>query len=364
MRIAVWMHGGVGGGLFSQGQPNISALIGELAKRHHLDVYSQYPPNPDYRAKGFTIISAPHQWKRPFVRWVYLILVFLKNHIVNRYQTLYAFWGYPAGFIAVLLAKVFGLKSIVHLQGGDVTWIPELNYGVFSNNLNRTLAKWTYTSASELIALTRFQVHHLQKNKITREPHIIPYGTDTQRFFFSLKEHVLPIHCLHVANLSAVKDQATLLRCFKRLTTQLPATLRIIGEGDQKNELIRLGEELGVTDKIQLLGAVPHHAIAEHYHWAHVLLHTSYFEGQSLALTEAASTGVLIAGTNVGLLCDLGAPYGVIVPTGDHHLLAEQIIEHWRDTQRWQSKIIKARKWAEDHSFSCTVSRINGLILK
>jgi glycosyltransferase involved in cell wall biosynthesis len=81
-------------------------------------------------------------------------------------------------------------------------------------------------------------------------------------------------------------------------------------------------------------------------------------EGQNLALAEAAASGVLMAGTKVGLLYDLDDTYAIRVDIGDYHALATHVLKEVNDPEKWDFKIHRAREWVEQHSLDWTVEQL------
>jgi glycosyltransferase involved in cell wall biosynthesis len=94
-----------------------------------------------------------------------------------------------------------------------------------------------------------------------------------------------------VGRLVAQKNFALLLRSFARLR-DLPVTLDILGDGEQRNMLEQLAASLGVADRVRFLGSVqdvlPHLAAAE------ALLLTSDFEGYPGVIVEALAVGTFV----------------------------------------------------------------------
>ncbi len=357
-RIAIFMHGGVGGGFYSQGQPNIASLVEKLSLNYELIVYSQFKANNDFDPSGFKFYSAPENIKKGIFRWVYLIQLFLKN---KRVDILYSFWGYPAGFIVVALGKLFKIKTIIHLQGGDVVWIPSIKYGVLSNPFKNVIIKWTYKNANEIIALTNYQNKFFQQI-VKRKVNVIPFGTDTVLFPFNNKSKEGVLHCLHIGNLNSVKDQKSLLRCFKELTRFLPAELQIVGLGPMEDQLKDECVKLEIEQNVKFVGFYPHEKIQHFMKWAHVLIHTSFYEGQCLAVTEAASSGVLIAGFSVGIISDLGNECCVVSNIRHPKILSDNIFNIVTNQDEWNYRLNNARRWSEEHSSECTLKKIMSLI--
>ncbi len=85
------------------------------------------------------------------------------------------------------------------------------------------------------------------------------------------------------------------------------------------------------------------------YDEAHILLHTSLYEGQGLVFMEAAASGTLIAGTCVGILSDMGEDCGLRVSVKEPKLLAEKIMQALQ-TKNYLAMTGAARMWVESKS--------------
>ena len=105
---------------------------------------------------------------------------------------------------------------------------------------------------------------------------------------------------------------------------------------------------------------MPYETLRSHYHQADVLLHTSLSEGQSEVVTEAMSAGVIVCGTNVGLLFDL-PDCCVSVRVKDHQALAQKVIDVLRKPDQLAALRHNAKTWASAHSISWTVGEIKKL---
>jgi glycosyltransferase involved in cell wall biosynthesis len=148
-----------------------------------------------------------------------------------------------------------------------------------------------------------------------------------------------------------------LVKAFASIAKQRHAELRIFGEDFLNGSIQKLCKELGVESQIEFLHVIPYHQIPEQYAWADVMLHTSMSEGQSMAITEAAASGVLLAGTRVGLLHDLGDECGLIVEVGDFEGLAAKVLNAL-DNESWNKKVQKARDWTDSHDLQWTINEL------
>ena len=325
-KIAIWMPGGVGGGYYSQGIPVISKLIDDLSSDFQISIYTLYPTNDDFQPNGYKIFSINKKIKINWLRWSLLTFLFLKHHCQKKYNLLYAFWGFPTGFLVVVLSKILKRPSVIHLQGGDAIYIPSINYGSLKG-FNKKLMIWAYNHCSTLIALTNFQKDKLITIGVTIPIEVIPFGPDQNLFKF--KENFVfhhPVRFLHVGNLLPVKDQITLLNSFALIANKISCEIRIIGEDHLKGSVQRHCEKLNLQDKTEFNGIQPYDKMPFHYAWADILLVTSVYEGQCLAVSEAAASGVMIAGTRTGIVSDWGDRCVVIAEVGGVEQLARNIL--------------------------------------
>ncbi len=357
------MHGGIGTGHFAQGLPTLELLLNGLSKNFELVIYSHRAPHAVYQSQYFTIRTAPGYVTANIFRWGYLVKYFIQDHLKKHFHITFSFWGYPAGFIAVVLGKLFGIRSIVYLLGADAVGIPSIRYGILINSFHRTLAFWAYRRTSSLLALSTFQTDQLKRFGFNHPIKIIPWGADLFLFPFNPQPRSSPLHIIHVGHHAPVKDQVTLLKAFALILRHQPAKLKIFGGDNQDGSLHRKATELKMDHHVEFVGMVPYNEMPHHYAWAHIMLHTSLSEGQCGALTEAAASGVLMAGTNVGLLYDIGDACAIRVDVGNFEMLAGKVLAMANDTETWDKTIFDARKWAEEHDLVWTVRMLTELII-
>ncbi len=133
--------------------------------------------------------------------------------------------------------------------------------------------------------------------------------------------------------LDAAKDYPTLLRAFAIVQDKMPATLVILGEGELRDQLTKLANELGISDRISMPGFV-----ANPYAWmskASLFVMSSAWEGLPTVLIEAMACGTPVVSTD----CPSGpaeileaGKWGRLVPVGDAEGLAAAMMASLRDT--------------------------------
>ena len=141
---------------------------------------------------------------------------------------------------------------------------------------------------------------------------------------------------LHVARLVEVKGTRHLLRAFAALPHRHGGVqLVIIGDGPLRRSLQALATRLGVRDRVQFLGALPHAQVLAWMRRAAVLVlpgvrtATGRTEGLGLVLLEAAATGVAVIGSRVGGIPEavIDGRTGFLVPERDEGALGERLGE-------------------------------------
>lgn len=131
-----------------------------------------------------------------------------------------------------------------------------------------------------------------------------------------------------VGRVDANKNHEMLIRAFARIASGYPDYgLTIYGEGELRRKMMRLAEELGVSERVKLPGSVPD--VADRIYKASVFVLSSYSEGMPNTLLEAMALGLPVISTD----CSGGGARelivheenGLLTPTGDWEKMAENL---------------------------------------
>lgn len=349
--IAIIIPGGIGVGNFSQGIPALAGLIERIAVHHEVTVYSLVRVNKDFTPRGYRLQCSGITNEGPYYkkfRW--LLYRLLRDHLRERYHLLHAFWAYPEGYLAVILGKFLRIPVIVSLQGGETACLPEIGYGNMIPGKRKKRSLWTCRHAGLLTVLTHFQKEALKKYGCRREDiRVIPFGADTRMFSWHEGMQKEPYNLIHVANLNSVKDQQTLLKAFSIIPVETASCLRIAGNGPEEETLKATALELNIADRVRFSGAIPHQELPAVYAAADILLHTSLYEAEGVAVAEAMASGVLVAGTRTGLIADLEGECCIAMEPGDYRGLATIIKELSGNSERIRQLRRNAWNWAVVH---------------
>jgi glycosyltransferase involved in cell wall biosynthesis len=367
-RIAIFSHGGVAQPGSTQDVPAVAGLIRRLSEEFDMTVY--IPVKSD----GY---DTPFRCGRACVSYVAaryddhaakvvarMVQAFRRDHRERPFSLLHGFWALPGGIAAVIAGAATGLPSLVSILGGEAADLPSIGYGNMSGRIPRRATLWTCGKASALAALTQFQVERLRRYGFSRREgvHVIPFGAESSFFGEpAAKPLPPPLNLLHVANLNRVKDQGTIFRALKRISGQVDCRLRIVGEDTLGGSLQRQAEEMGIAGIVTFTGFVPHSELRAHYDWAHILIHSSLYEGEGVVFAEASAAGVPICGTRVGLLHDLGDSIAVTADPGDDEGIAGCVLGMLGDRTRMEKLRTDALAWSGGHDARWTASMYAGL---
>ncbi len=361
-KLAFIVPGGVGDRDSTKTNPTLEEFIVRISKEFDVTVYSlvsvtrenNSPIAEKIKLKSINASNTESLVKRIFL----LVRLFLRDHLIERYEIIHGIWAFPGGVLAVVLGKMFRLPVIVSLQGGEAANVPQIAYGNMYNRFLKMITLWTCRHADELTALTQYQWNEIKRFGLYRKNvHIIPYGADTASFTSIKKTFAPPFRFLHVANLNRVKDQQTLLRAFAIIGQHVDCRLRIVGPDYLNGQLQLFIKDLGITNNVEFLGHIPHQHLPAYYAWAHMMLHTSYYEAQAVVVAEAAASGVVVCGTKVGLIADLTNDGAVSVETGNYEDLAKEVLNLLSNRERFEAIRSNAINWASTYDADWTASQ-------
>ncbi|MCM8831998.1 MAG: glycosyltransferase [Candidatus Omnitrophica bacterium] len=150
------------------------------------------------------------------------------------------------------------------------------------------------------------------------------------------------------------KDPVTLIKAFKIVRSQFPtASLIFLGDGPEKDMLIKLVREMDLKESVYFLGFTknPFPYIKR----SDVFVLSSKSEGTPIALIEAQACGIPIVSTD----CPVGPRWiladgkaGILVKIGDEKEIASGIVKFLNDKEERRIKVKFGYKFNKLFSFS------------
>lgn len=203
-------------------------------------------------------------------------------------------------FLPTLLGKLFNKKTILLLAGYDVTYIPHIKYGAFSNPIRSFCAGYSIKNAKYVLPVDESLGRMAQDRvgKINGTMISIPFGLDATEWYCDTpKENFV----LTVAN---VKDHQTYLRkgidFYIEVAKQMPQyPFVLVG----LNEGVAMGE---IPVNFEVIKKLDRPMLQNYYSRAKVYAQFSIHEGLPNVLLEAMLCECIPVGTNV-----CGIPTGI-----------------------------------------------------
>jgi N-acetyl-alpha-D-glucosaminyl L-malate synthase BshA len=152
---------------------------------------------------------------------------------------------------------------------------------------------------------------------------------------------------MHLSNFRPVKRIDSVVEVFARIARSVPSVLLLAGDGPELPTARRVARQLGVADRVQLLGVqenvLPLLSIAD------LFLLPSEQESFGLAALEAMACGVPVVGTAAGGLPEVveEGKQGFLRKVGDVDGMAEAALGLLRDDARWKRFSAACRLRAE-----------------
>lgn len=207
-------------------------------------------------------------------------------------------YALPYIFLATLLMRPF--VKLVH----TVHTIPTKEYGAMNLRFNKIL----YTSGRVIPVAISPEIKHEIEAAFQLPSSRIPMvynGIETKLYQrksdYSLHE---PIVITHVGSFKEAKNHIFLITEFSRLLTIRPnVVLRLVGDGELRDSIVSLINQLQLQDKIELLGVrsdVPNLLGS-----SDLFVLPSKWEGMPMALIEAMCTGLPVIVSPVGGIIDM-----------------------------------------------------------
>jgi glycosyltransferase involved in cell wall biosynthesis len=148
-------------------------------------------------------------------------------------------------------------------------------------------------------------------SQITAVPtglNLSPYESTDGQVVRKAKGWGQDIVLVSVGRLAKEKNQETLLQAVGQvMQTHANVRLVLIGDGDERKSLQKLAQQLGIVDRVELTGNLPHEEVIAHLKGADIFCFASVTETQGLVTMEALAAGlpvVAVDATGTGDVMD------------------------------------------------------------
>jgi glycosyltransferase involved in cell wall biosynthesis len=171
---------------------------------------------------------------------------------------------------------------------------------------------------------------------LVREQDIAPPSIANERSYEG------ELRVLSVGRLEAEKNPLLLAEIVASLQLSCPRwKLVVCGEGPLETALRERLQELGVADRVEMMGYVEHDRLRALYRSSHALLHVSWTEGLPQVLFEAMAARLPIVATAVGGVRAAAGDCAILIEPGDAQAAVEAF-ELIRSAPQLRSDLIEA----------------------
>jgi glycosyltransferase involved in cell wall biosynthesis len=353
-RVAIFRHN-----LFRTSEPFIAEQVRHLRRyRPFFAGRMRFGPAPD-GASSVALEDLYQSFTLPRIGWQMLtgdVQPYLRLLRPAQPSVIHAHFGIE-GVSALKLAMQLGIPLVTTFHGFDATLKP---YAMLASPawfryplLRRRLAR----EGNLFLCVSSFiRQKLLDAGFPESRTHTHYIGVDC-RTLEPRRDAEERLKILHVARLVEVKGTRYLLRAFAKVArTHDEVRLEIIGDGPLRRSLQALAASLGVAERVEFLGALPHAQVLASMRKAAMLVlpgirtATGREEGLGMVLLEAAATAVPIIGSSVGGIpeCMVDGQTGFLVPERDEEALARRMTELLEDPGRRRSMGAAGRALVED----------------
>lgn len=302
---------------------NILDSIDELSKRHDLHVIYNYQIYVEkipcynnvkyYQVKSpenlysFTEVKSIFHYMRLIPLFLYELVLIARIMTREKIDVINAHWVIPSGFLALVCTQLLGklngktIPVVVTARGSDLKVFNE-------KKLYKPLIEKTLNNASKVICVSH-DLKNIALQMGVKEENVIfiPPGVNLDEFRPRDKHELRgELHialdmfvAIFVGNLKQIKNVYTLIDVIKQVSETQKMILLIIGDGPEKEGLIRKVEYLNMGNVI-FHGSVSHTEMPKYLSASDLLILPSQSEGLPLCIQEAMACGTPVIANDVG----------------------------------------------------------------
>ncbi len=226
----------------------------------------------------------------------------------NKYEFINTHFVLPTGPLGFLLSKLFRIKNILTMHGGDV-YDPTLKRSPHRHFFYRKIIKFLIEKTNWAVTESTHNKENILKYyQPEKEIKFIPHPY--KKLFFpaksrrDLKMNPQEKYLISIGRLVERKGFKYLIEALSLLAIT-DVSLIIIGDGSEKKKLLRIADKLGVGGKVFIKSGLADEEKFQYLSKSDVYVLSSLHEGFGIVLQEAMQAGLPIVATNYGGQTDL-----------------------------------------------------------
>lgn len=224
----------------------------------------------------------------------------------------------------VIISKLFRKKSVVVVGGYDAAYVPEINYGAFTNWKERIPARYVLKHADLLLPVSKFTKDEITEKVRAKRIKLIYNGVDVKKFKPAQKKENNLVITVGALNQSNLKRKG--IETFVKTASSLPG-IRFVVIGKCKDNSIDYLKSINPPN-VEFTGFVSDKDLIEWYQRAKVVCQLSYYEAFGMTPAEGMACGCIpIVTRERAGLPEFVKDTGFYVPYGDEKATAKAVKE-------------------------------------
>jgi len=212
----------------------------------------------------------------------------------------------PSNFTNIFYYR--GLKNlIISVWGSDIVYDNQVK----PESLRQRLYKRALLKQARVLTAT----NNFLKDKVlqyfpeAQKIEVIPFGVDTEKFKPENRvEEKEKITISFIKHLTQKYGPSFLIKAFSKVEERYPnVELYMVGEGELKEELVKLARDLGVEEKVHFTGHIPYKSVFDLLKRTDILVMPSIYESETfgVAALEASAMEIPVIASRVGGVHDV-----------------------------------------------------------
>lgn len=188
----------------------------------------------------------------------------------------------------------FGLK--VFIREANVAFPKPLQFKILDILFNWLVNKIICVSKEVSSSLSKYQPFYSKKMIVLMNG--VEISNNQKKYPINIE---LPINILSVGSLTIKKGYFFLIKALGVVQTKYPDSflLTIIGDGSEKEKILKLSKENAIAEKVKLIGSLSKSELSNYYLSSDLFILSSIYEGCPNVLLEASSLGLACISTKV-----------------------------------------------------------------
>jgi glycosyltransferase involved in cell wall biosynthesis len=247
----------------------------------------------------------------------------------QRFDIINTHFAVPTGPLGDWLSKRMGIPNILSVHGGDL-YDPSKKSSPHRHAFLRRAVARLLVKADGVVAQSRDTARNVEKiYGVGRKVDLVPLGIDRppQNIRAQRSEFDLPENAFVMVTAGRIVPRKASTQLIDTLVAVPDAFLLVVGDGPEAAAVKHKAMELGVYNRLRMLGYVPDEVKYKAYAAADVFVSTAQHEGFGLVFLEAMSFGLPVVCYNRGGQTDfLSTPEtGFVIQLNDQKAFNEAV---------------------------------------